>query len=269
MDEKRGLEREWKRSWGVGFDAVPDAYDAARPGYPAALYRDLKKICDLDSGTRTLEIGCGTGQATRDLAPEVASILALEPGKGLAKKARERLSQFQNVEVLQTTFKDFEGETGTFDLLISATAFHWVDPDIGFTRAVELLRSGGWLALWWTSYHDPDEDDLFGEEASPLFGAYRNSGDFGTNYGLSSEDRVADFEESGAFGPVETRRYRWKGHHSAEEVRMLISTYSNMQALEEWERLRILDVIEEIATEKFGGQVARPYVTALYAAQKR
>ena len=80
---------------GIGsvFNEVPELYDRTRPTYPDALFADLTEITGLGQGSRVLEVGCGTGQATRSLAPLGCEVTAVEPGDGLA---RQRLAAFGN-----------------------------------------------------------------------------------------------------------------------------------------------------------------------------
>lgn len=53
--------------------------------------------------------------------------------------------------------REFTAAAGSFDLIVSATAFHWVDPEIKYRKSARLLRPGGWLALLSTGerYDDP------------------------------------------------------------------------------------------------------------------
>ena len=71
------------------FDEDPDNYQAARPDYPARVYAVLADRCGLRPGVRVLEIGPGTGQVTRRLAAEGASVVAVELGPALAARLRE------------------------------------------------------------------------------------------------------------------------------------------------------------------------------------
>jgi len=50
------------------FNEVPELYDRVRPAYPGELFADLVAITGLDRRSPVLEVGCGTGQATRSLA---------------------------------------------------------------------------------------------------------------------------------------------------------------------------------------------------------
>ena len=87
------------RDLGRVFNEVPELYDRIRPGYPDELLADLVTITGLDDGSSVLEVGCGTGQATRSLAALGCTVTAIEPGPGMAALARQRLAPFGNVDV--------------------------------------------------------------------------------------------------------------------------------------------------------------------------
>jgi 2-polyprenyl-3-methyl-5-hydroxy-6-metoxy-1,4-benzoquinol methylase len=71
-----------------------------------------------------LEVGCGTGQATRSLAALGCSVTAIEPGVGMAALARQWLSTFRNVEVETSTFEEWDDRGRRFDVLVAASAWH-------------------------------------------------------------------------------------------------------------------------------------------------
>ena len=136
-----------RRHLGRVFEEVPALYDRIRPGYPDELFADLVTIARMDRRSSVLEVGCGTGQATRALAALGCSVTALEPGAGMAALARRRLAAFGNAGVETSAFEDWDDRARRFDVLVAASSWHWVDPSIGWRRAHELLRPGGWLAL--------------------------------------------------------------------------------------------------------------------------
>ena len=96
-----------RRRLGELFDEDPELYDRVRPGYPAELFADLCSITGLDGRSSVLEVGCGTGQATRDLASLGCSVTAVERGPGMAAVASERLRDFSNVEIEVSAFEDW------------------------------------------------------------------------------------------------------------------------------------------------------------------
>lgn len=136
-----------RRGLGQVFDDVPELYDRVRPGYPDELFADLATIAGIDGNASVLEVGCGTGQATRSLAALGCAVTAVEPGAGMAALARRRTATFGNVDVELSTFEEWDDRGRRFDVVVAASAWHWVDPTVGWQRAHDLLHPGGRIAL--------------------------------------------------------------------------------------------------------------------------
>jgi SAM-dependent methyltransferase len=161
--------------WARSFDADPDGYAAGRPGYPAALFDLLERRCGLGPGIDVVEIGPGTGQATAELLARGARIHAVEPGRRLAAYLHRTLGD-RSLAVMVSTLEDAALDDAGADLVVSATAFHWVDAAIGMPKVVAVLRPGGWVALWWNAFYDPVGPDAFSRSLEPL---YAELGDHG------------------------------------------------------------------------------------------
>jgi len=130
------------------FDAVAELYDASRPGYPVALIDRVSQAAGLRHGDDVLEIGGGTGKATKPFAERGFRVVALEPGSNLIRVARRSLVQFANVEFMASTFEDWPLETAKFKLVFAAQSFHWIAPDVRFSKAALALAPGGALAVF-------------------------------------------------------------------------------------------------------------------------
>lgn len=143
--------REHRR---VLFDGVAGLYDATRQGYPAEVAEAVVANAAIGPGAAVLEIGCGTGQFTRQLAGRALNLTAIDIGATMVKSARRNVADAA-VRFQVCSFEDF-ADSGLFDLIVSATAFHWVDPSVGLAKAAELLRPGGWLALLTTGERYPE-----------------------------------------------------------------------------------------------------------------
>src|SRR6266516_4967355 len=104
-----------RRDLGRVFNEVPELYDRVRPTYPDGLFAELVAITGMDERSPVLEVGCGTGQATRSLAALGCSVTAIEPGAGMAALARQRLAAFGNVSVERSTFEEWGDPGRRFD----------------------------------------------------------------------------------------------------------------------------------------------------------
>src|SRR6266536_1127576 len=112
------------------FDQVALLYDQARPGYPEQLFDDVVALSGITSHGRILEIGCGTGQATLPFARRGYPMVCVELGENLAAVARQRLADYPQVTVQTCAFEEWPLPERAFELVVSATAFHWIDPAV-------------------------------------------------------------------------------------------------------------------------------------------
>ena len=148
------VERSAREQRRTLFDGVAGLYDRSRQGYPAELVDEVAAHAGAGRGAAVLEIGCGTGQLTRQLAGRGFELTAIDIGASMVQAARRNVADAA-VRFQVTSFEDFAA-AGPFDLIASATAFHWVDPRVGLAKAARLLRPGGWLALLTTGERYPE-----------------------------------------------------------------------------------------------------------------
>lgn len=137
-------------------DGVAERYDDSRLGYPRDIVDFAVATAGVGAGSDVLEIGCGTGQLTESLAGCGFRLTAIDIGASMISAARRGLAG-SAVSLQVASFEDFVAADASFDLIVSATAFHWVDPEVRFRKPARLLCRGGWLALLETGerYDDP------------------------------------------------------------------------------------------------------------------
>jgi ubiquinone/menaquinone biosynthesis C-methylase UbiE len=135
------------RRYGTVFDEIAAEYDRHRPAYPDELVDRACQVAGIGSGDRVLEVGCGTGQLTRSLAARGLHVTALEPGTSLMALARQNLEGAGAVEFVNAQFEAAPLPGEHFRAVFSASAFHWVDPKVGWRKAADMLVPGGTLAL--------------------------------------------------------------------------------------------------------------------------
>jgi SAM-dependent methyltransferase len=136
-----------QRSYGTIFNRVAASYDRHRPAYPEELIERACEIAGLKPGDEVFEIGCGTGQLTRSLLARRLRVTAIEPGDRLAALAHENLAGSGDVQILNAHLEDAPLPLEHFLAVFSASAIHWVDPDVGWQRVLDVLVPGGTLAL--------------------------------------------------------------------------------------------------------------------------
>lgn len=125
----------------LSFGSVAAAYERFRPGYPDALVDEVLTYV----GRRVaaaLEVGAGTGKATRAFATRGFEIVASEPdGAMLAELQR----QVPGVVTMRSSFEELPLTT-RYDLVYAAAALHWTEPEGRWERMGALLVPGGTFA---------------------------------------------------------------------------------------------------------------------------
>ena len=158
------------RRYSKVFDEVAAEYDRHRPTYPDELVDRACEVAGIGSGDEVLEVGCGSGQLTRDLVARGLHVTALEPGKSLIALARQNLEGAEAVEFVNAQFEDASLPREQFKAVFSASAFHWVDPKISWQKAADVLVPGGTLAL--VSYFGLEDQRSKGDQEE-VFAAMR------------------------------------------------------------------------------------------------
>lgn len=129
------------------FDTVADAYEQFRPSPPREVVDAIVELADVHEGSRVLEIDCGTGQLSVPLAELGVDLVAVELGAQLAARAKRNLEQFPHARLDIGAFEHWPLPASTFDVVIAANAFHWLDPQVRLSKSVRALRPGGCLTV--------------------------------------------------------------------------------------------------------------------------
>jgi SAM-dependent methyltransferase len=251
------------------FNEDAERYNRARPQYPMQMFDDLAAAV-APAGARVLEIGCGTGQATVALAERGYRIVAVELGPDMATVARRNLARFDSVEVVTAAFEDWPLPDEPFDLVFSATAFHWVDPTVRVSKSAEALRSGGLLATVGT-HHIAGGSEAFFVASQDCYERFDPATPPGLRQQSASEIPEDDLEltPSGAFGAARFHRYEWELAYSTAEYLDLLLTYSGHRALPAAQRNGLLTCIAGLIDGNHGGRVVKRYLTELRLAQRQ
>jgi SAM-dependent methyltransferase len=263
-----------RRGLGRVFNEVPELYDRVRPGYPDELFADLVTITRMGEGSSVIEVGCGTGQATRSLAEIAGSVTAVEPGAEMAALARQRLANVRNVTVETSTFEQWDDRGRRFDVLVAASAWHWVDPAIGWRRAHDTLNPGGWMALLGNVVvRRRGEPEVYAETAD--LHARFSPGNPGWGHPpLEDEVRTTDEgwglvgDPGGLFGPTIVRWYPVIQWLDGEGFADLLRSTSLYRSLDRDVREPLLDAITERIRTRMGDRSPRRYLSVLRVGQR-
>jgi len=248
---------------------VAAAYDAGRPGYPDTLVEEAVALAGLPAGGRILEIGCGTGQATRSFAARGYRLTCIEPGIHLAALARKNLAGFPNVDIVPLRFEEWPIEAGAFDLVLAATALHHVTEPMRYAKTARALKAGGALAV--LSNRPGDEQPGLRAELDGVYARWRGPASV-ADYAAWSLDRwIAwlrdDIVRSGFFSPPAIRQAAWSEEYDAARFLALLQSYSDrLDHPPESEAGLERDLAELVARR--GGTIRRAYVSILAVARR-
>jgi SAM-dependent methyltransferase len=263
-----------RREIGRLFNEVPELYDRVRPTYPDELFADLVAVTGVHEGSPVLEVGCGTGQATRSLAALGFSLTAVEPGAGMASLARHRVASFENVRIETSTFEEWNDQGRRFELLVAAASWHWVDPSIGWPRAHAVLRPGGWMALIGNVVvRRPGEPEVYAETAD-LHERYCPGNPVWGHPPLEDEVRSTNegwglVEDPGRlFGPTIVRWYPSIQWFDGAGFADLLRSTSVYRRLDPEAREPLLNAIAERIRTQMGDRAPRRYLGVLRVGQR-
>jgi SAM-dependent methyltransferase len=152
-----------------------------------------------------------------------------------------------------------------FDLVVSATAFHWLDPETRMERCAAALRPGGSLAVI-STHHVAGGTEQFFVDVQECYERWDPATPPGLR--LSPAARIPrEFDESELFDEPEFHRYEWEQAYDTEAYVDLLLTYSNHIALPARDQL-IADIRRLIDT-RHGGRITKRYLTQLAVARLR
>lgn len=241
-------DRTLQRSYGTVFNRVAASYDRHRPTYPEELIDCACEVAGIASGDEVLEIGCGTGQLTRSLLARGLRVTAIEPGDQLAALARQNLAGSGDVQFLNTRLEDARLPRERFSAVFSASAIHWVDPDVGWQRAADVLVPGGTLVLiQYFGVHDQhsadDQQELlramsaiapeiatgwpsYRDLETTLAGVYERRENISEVWSWLGSYNVARAYAAGLFNDAQIAAVPTPIERSAEELNSLLGTMS-------------------------------------------
>jgi SAM-dependent methyltransferase len=252
------------RQPGETFDEVANLYHEVRPRYPKVLFDRIGEVAGLGEGAKVLEIGSGTGIATLPMLQRGWQVDCIEPGAALADVAKHHLSSYPNVSIRVGRFEDLPlpADGGTFDAIVSATAFHWVDRAVRYPRSHEFLRPGGHLAVIHYHHVAGGDVDLF-EEIQDCYVAHMPGARRERLRPLGKRTQSAsDMRKSGLFEIVESTSLVTVETYTTARYMELISTYSGHRMLEPDQLARLQTCIANVI-DGAGGTINKAYAHEL------
>jgi SAM-dependent methyltransferase len=251
------------------FDRAAELYDKARPEYPNQIFDDLFALGALDHDTAVLEVGCGTGQATRHLARRGCRVVCVELGENLAAVARRNLEPFPHVEVVASAFESWESRDSGFDMVFAASSWHWLDPELRYAKTARVLKPAGILAIVDSGHAFPDGFDPFFTEIQKCYEAIGEPHlEWPPPRPEEEPDRREEIERTGLFEVVSIKRCVWTVDYGADRYIDVLNTYSGHIAWEQSKRDKLYAEIRRLIGQRPDGRVRKHYLSILHICRR-
>lgn len=241
------------------FDTVASRYEKIRPGYVDELYQKLFDYKSVDKSSNVVEVGIGGGQATLPILQTGCNFTAVEYGEQFSDLCRKKFKDYPNFSVITGKFEAVDFKYRAFDLVFSASAFHWVPEEIGYPKVFSMLKKGGVFARFANHpFRDKGKPEL-SKEIDEIYAQY-----YYTYYNKKPEklkeytgeqalERAMIAEKYG-FGDIQYELFFRTRTFSAKEYSALLGTYSDHIAIEEATRMEFFSKIEDVI-DHHGGEI--------------
>lgn len=249
------------------FDNATTDYDESRPFYVDELYDDIFRYKSIDSSSKVLEIGIGTGKATLPILESSCQLTAIEPGERLAEFSKERFQGYRNFALYNQTLQEYKCPSETFDLIYAATSFHWIPEEYGYKRVYELLKKGGVFARFGYHAGKDKKRETLTAEIQEVYEKNMNVTGEPKEYCEEDAKELAEIAPKYGFVDTEYKLYHWTKDFSADEYMKLLRTYPNHMALEQANREKLFEGIHN-AINRNGGEITIYYTMDLHLGRK-
>jgi len=234
------------------FGSDAERYDRTRPSYPKAM---VEAILAASPGREVLDVGIGTGISARPFAQSGCRVLGVEPDERMADYARRI-----GLEVEIAEFEEWDPAGRTFDLVISGQSWHWVDPLLGASKAAQILRPAGRIAIFWNVMSLPPD---FAEKFSavyrrvvPDFPFFQNGATCGVGSYTPLSDKAADgIRQSAMFNEPERWQFDWERRYARDEWLEQVQTFGGHSEIPSEKLTELLSGIGEAVDAQGGGVV--------------
>lgn len=242
-------------------------YDKFRPTYPDDLFKAIVSYSKINANSKPLEIGIGTGQATTPFLEMGCNVTAVELGDRLSAFVQKKYAAYPKFRVINADFALVPLERDSFDLIYSATAFHWLPVPESYQKVMACLKRGGTIALFWNHPFPNRQDDATNRASQSVYNKYRPSDKARREFSEQDcETRVRELEWCG-FTDIQWKLFHRVRTLPTDAYISLINTYSDHRALESAIKVRFEENMR-LALDAAGGKINIYDTIDLYLARK-
>lgn len=248
------------------FDEVSETYDLYRPSYPDALINKVIEVSEVDSTSRLLEIGAGSGKATELFINRDLNVHCIEQGPNLVEKGCLKFKETNQVTYECIAFQDWEVEEDTYDLVFSAQAFHWIPKPKGYKNLAKTLKQNGHMMIFWNKYINTGDE--VSTELSKLLKEHKLLNMLNNKELETFKNRTYDgIFTTDRFKEIEIFEYPWQSEYSYNDFINFLSTTNRYISLESQEKQEVNVRLMEIFS-KYNYKITLNFNAVLFSARK-
>ena len=239
------------------FDTVASTYEKLRPGYNDELYKTLFDYIPIDKSSNVVEIGIGGGQATLPVLKTGCKLTAVEYGEQFSALCRDKFRDYPDFNVIANKFENVDFENDAYDLVYSASAFHWIPEEIGYKRVFAMLKKGGAFARFANHPYRDKGNPALSAAKDEIYDKYYNKyhnkkRELLTEYTEKQAANRAMISEKYGFTDIRYVLFYRERVFTAKEYIELLGTYSDHIAIKETIRMKFFSIIEKAINEYDG-----------------
>jgi SAM-dependent methyltransferase len=257
---------ETRKNW---YSHIAEVYNKFRPRYPQEIINGAVEVAQLSTKANILELGCGPGNATLAFAQLGFSMICLEPSLAACNLAKQNCVIYPQVEIQQTTFEEWELETGKFDAVLAATSYHWINPEFGNSKISQALRNHGNLILLWNMTPQPEYEiyqnfrEVY-QKYAPLLDRYED---------IETQKEIVQALgqkaiDSGKFKNLVSEQVVCRVNYYMDDFLLLLSTYTQYLKLDIETRTCLFTALRKKIEDHYGGNIQITYISAFQVAKK-
>ncbi len=245
------------------FGEDAERYDRSRPEYPEAM---VDRIVGASPGTGVIDVGCGTGIASRQFQSRGCRVIGVEVDARMAEVARRN-----GLDVEVSAFEVWDPAGRKFDVVVAGQTWHWIDPVAGAAKAAEALRPGGRLAVFWNVFRPTPEvaeafAAVYNEVTHDL--PFRPWATVALDMYATIFDKATDgMRQVGFFGHLELWRFDWERLYTRDEWLEQVPTHGGHTLLPSAKLEGILAGIGS-AVDAMGGTFTMGYAAVVVTAAR-
>ncbi|WP_334740374.1 class I SAM-dependent methyltransferase [Nostoc sp.] len=262
INARASMDLEQRRTW---YSPVADIYYNARAQYPKELIDRSVALAQLDSDASILEVGCGPGNATVAFAQFGFSMTCIEPNQDFYHLVQQNCDQYPKVTICNTSFEEWELEAKQFNAVLSANAFHWIPPEIRYTKTASAMCDNGFLILLWNLTPEPKYEVY--QVLEEVYQAYAPS--FARYDGAQIQAEILrgfgqEILDSNCFKELVVEQTACEVTYSIDDYFKLLSTFRRLEP--QTKELLFAGLRQKL--EKFGDSVQLSFLSAVHVARK-